>query len=734
MSKLSNGGDDVKSFWYILRSSIYQLYSEGTMTKKNYMNLVAHTIYGLERETKIEFYNRLENILTTFLKDNFNGKDYSGEPLLEFYVEQWKNYQRKSKMLRSLLNHFNNHFVLRQKGKFREIYSLTVYLWRENIFNCNERQVRKAALELLERARDGENVNILLIGDFVDSYIEMDYDYRCAQDESKLPIVTTYRELFEKNFLEQTERYLVLKSQTFLASNSVCDYVHQVNRMLEVENRVALYLHPSSRQTLLDICQRVLIENHRECIHNEFQKLLIKNERDNIRHMYSLLSLQPNDPTDMALSFQRHVTLQGMTEIEMAGKIAHTDPEVYFKIVWNVYTKYKAVVASVFENAIKFVTAFQKGCYEFIKFNAVTKVGSLDTKSAEIFAEYCNILLKKGMKNSKTEKLEEELDCMMVMFQYIENKDVFRKYYHLLMAKRLMRKKSANQKLEEYAITKFMQADREYVFGGRQLKMLNDVKVNRDFNRDFKRKGVNSLSSHAIKFTPLILSSGIWPSQPSINCSLPYQLQCYVESFTAFHASKYKSRKLDWYHNLSEGELVTNCFDRPYTFRVSTLQMVILLCYNEALVWTASQLAQSTLIQMEYLLQILMTLVNMKLLLPDDENLKPASKLYLNTEYSSKKHRLNIKKRTKLEQAQEQNTRERNFEQNRIYSIQSAIVRIMKKHKQLHHQNLLTEVVNSLSTHFKPCTESVKSCISILIEKEYIEKDGSQPGIYNYLP
>ena len=82
--------------------------------------------------------------------------------------------------------------------------------------------------------------------------------------------------------------------------------------------------------------------------------------------------------------------------------------------------------------------------------------------------------------------------------------------------------------------------------------------------------------------------------------------------------------------------------------------MTVLLQYNVATVWTVAQLAQTTGIQIEYLLQVLEVLIKKKLLLSDEEQLELTSNLTLNTKYNNRKLRLNINVPVKLERKREQ--------------------------------------------------------------------------------
>uniref|UniRef100_A0A4W5LUW0 Cullin-1 n=1 Tax=Hucho hucho TaxID=62062 RepID=A0A4W5LUW0_9TELE len=691
--------------WDDLRAGIQQVYTRQSMAKSRYMELYTHvynyctSVHQSNQFVGLELYKRLKeflkNYLTNLLKD---GEDLMDESVLKFYTQQWEDYRFSSKVLNGICAYLNRHWVRRECDEGRkgiyEIYSLALVTWRECLFRPLNKQVTNAVLKLIEKERNGETINTRLISGVVQSYVELGLN----EDDAfaKGPTLSVYKEYFETQFLADTERFYTRESTEFLQQNPVTEYMKKAEaRLLEEQRRVQVYLHESTQDELARKCEQVLIEKHLEIFHTEFQNLLDADKNEDLGRMYNLVSRITDGLGELKKLLETHIYNQGLAAIEKCGEAALNDPKMYVQTILDVHKKYNALVMSAFNNDAGFVAALDKACGRFINNNAVTKMVQSSSKSPELLARYCDSLLKKSSKNPEEAELEDTLNQVMVVFKYIEDKDVFQKFYAKMLAKRLVHQNSASDDAEAMAV---------------------------------------------LDFSIQVLSSGSWPFQQSCTFALPSELERSYQRFTAFYASRHSGRKLTWLYHLSKGELVTNCFKNRYTLQASTFQMAILLQYNAEDVYTVQQLADSTQIKIDILVQVLQILLKSKLLVLEDENanvdeveFKPDTLIKLFLGYKNKKLRVNINVPMKTEQKQEQETTHKNIEEDRKLLIQAAIVRIMKMRKVLKHQQLLAEVLNQLSSRFKPRVPVIKKCIDILIEKEYLERVDGEKDTYSYL-
>lgn len=79
---------------------------------------------------------------------------------------------------------------------------------------------------------------------------------------------------------------------------------------------------------------------------------------------------------------------------------------------------------------------------------------NLNQKSPEYLSLFIDDKLKKGVKGMTEQDIELVLDKTMVLFRFLQEKDMFERYYKQHLAKRLLLNKSVSDDSEKNMISK----------------------------------------------------------------------------------------------------------------------------------------------------------------------------------------------------------------------------------------------------------------------------------------
>lgn len=604
-------------------------------------------------------------------------KQHKDEALLIFYIREWDRYTTAAKYVNHLFRYLNRHWVKREmdegKKNIYDVYTLHLVQWKDTLFSEIHEEVMSAVLKMVEKQRNGETIEYSQIKSIVDSFVSLGLD----ESDSTKSTLEVYRSCFEKPFLEATKAFYQKESKQFVAENSIVEYMKKAEKRLgEEEERVNMYLHPDIAVPLRKACNAALIAEHSALLRDEFQTLLDNDRYEDMERMYTLLSRIPDGLDPLRVKFEAHVRNVGLAAVQkVAADGDKMEPKVYVDALLEIHAQYQGLVKTAFKDEPEFTRSLDNACREFVNRNSVCKSGS--NKSPELLAKYTDSLLKKSATGAEESDLEATLVQIMTIFKYIEDKDVFQKFYSRMLARRLVHTSSSSDDAETSMISKLKEAC-GFEYTNKLQRMFQDMQISKDLNTGFKQFEAQldgQGSGKSIDANYSILGTGFWPLQaPNTEFAPPQEIVKAYERFSGFYNQKHSGRKLTWLWQLCKGEMKANyCRNTkiPYTFQVSTYQMAVLLLFNESEENSYSDIQKATQLSPDVLDPSLGIFVKAKVLFQKPEGeYKPETKFTLNYDFKHKKIRVNLNIAVKADQKQEVDETHKTIEEDRKLLMQ----------------------------------------------------------------
>ncbi|RWR78357.1 cullin-3A-like protein isoform X1 [Cinnamomum micranthum f. kanehirae] len=680
---------------------------------RNAYNMVLHK-YGEK------LYSGLVATMTWHLKEISKCiESAQGGLFLEELNRKWGDHNKALQMIRDILMYMDRTFV--PSSHKTPVNELGLNLWRDNIIHSSkiQRRLLNTLIDLVNKERTGEFINRGLIRNIVKMLMDLG--------------PSVYQEDFEKPFLEVSANFYRAESQQLIEHYDCGKYLEKVERRLNEEmERVAHYLDAKSEAKMTTMVEKEMIENHMQrLVHMEnsgFVNMLINDRYDDLGRMYSLFRRVPD-----GLSMIRDVMSSHLRE---TGKQLVSDPERlrdpvdFVQRLLDEKDKNDKIINISFKNDKTFQNALTTSFEFFI---------NLNTRSPEFISLFVDDKLRKGLKDLSEEDVEIVLDKVMLLFRFLQEKDVFEKYYKQHLAKRLLSDKTVSDDAERSLILK-LKTECGYQFTSKLEGMFTDMKTSQDTMQGFYAspfaEAVDSSPSLAVQ----ILRMGSWPTQPTTSCNLPAEILGLCERFQTYYLSTHTGRRLSWQTNMGTVDLkATFGKGQKHELNVSTYQMCILMLFNSADRLSYKEIKQATEISASDLKRCLQSLacVRGKNILrkePMSKDIGEGDAFFFNDRFTSKLHKVKIGTVAvqKESDAEKQETRQR-VEDDRKPQIEAAIVRIMKSRRVLDHNNIVAEVTKQLQSRFMPNPVVIKKRIESLIEREFLERDKVDWKLYRYL-
>ncbi|RHN55348.1 putative cullin protein, neddylation [Medicago truncatula] len=288
----------------------------------------------------------------------------------------------------------------------------------------------------------------------------------------------------------------------------------------------------------------------------------------------------------------------------------------------------------------------------------------------------------------------------MMLFQYLQEKDLFEKYYKLHLAMRILSGKTVSDDAERSLIIK-LKTECGYHFTSKLEGMFTDMKTSLDTMKDF-------YADHPK------LGSG-----PSLTVQvLTTDMSALSEKFRSYYRSNHTGRRLYWQTNMGTAVLnATFGKGQRHVLNVSTYQMCVLMLFNNADRLSYKEIEQATEIPASDLKRCLQSLAlvkgrNVLRKEPTSKDVSEDDAFYVNDKFSSKLYKIKIGTvvTQKESEPEKLKTRQR-VKEERKPQTEAAVLR----------------------SRFLANPTEVKKQIESLIERDFLERDNSNRKLYRYL-
>lgn len=658
------------------------------------------------------FYDRINALLTDqTLKISQTLHNLPDSSFLSTLQKTWTGFKTNMIMIKNLTNYVDNTYV--SQNKLLSFYDTALICFRENTIRNPSIHTRVGNLMIQEitKERRGYEIERDTVKTVCNLLIDLGLQDRVI-----------YKQLFEEQFIQETERFYTAEAQEILAEGNCPQYLLRAEIRLKQENDRAEHLiDVSSKDSLLKIVDKCFIGDHAQALismsgsglENMFNSMQI----EELSRMYNLYSRNFKTLTHFSDSLYEYIIQKGksiLNDSEMKK-----DPVRLIDSLLRFKNDCYAVLHQGFKRNNTVENRMKIAFETFVNEN---------TRTALAIAMYLDNLFRKEIKNFQDDQIEVTLDQIIHLFRFISDKDIFENYYKIYLAKRLLSDR-IHEEAERKMISK-LKTECGYQFASKLEGMFNDVKISKEAMSSY-------IPSGDFEITVRVLTSSFWPTDSNTPILYPAEIRPSVDSFSTYYLDKYSGRRLVWKTHLGNGEIRAWMGNgSKYDFQVTTYQMITLLSFNTVDRIQYSDLLSTLQVNDKDFTRHVYGLLKVGILNKSTTGREITSNavLSVNEQFTSRFYKINVPVAAGREKNAEGegNTVPQLVQEDRKHVLEASIVRVMKSRRELHHNELISEVIRLICNKFTPNPRDIKIRIESLIDREYLERNTENPNVYLY--
>ncbi|CAD5230943.1 unnamed protein product [Bursaphelenchus okinawaensis] len=737
--------DVVQNIWEMLKKALNEI------LKKKHSGLSFEELYRnsynmvLNKKGEV-LYEGLSNVLIKHLEEDVCKQveeSIGRNRFLDTLNSVWQDHETAMTMIRDILMYMDRVYVEQEKKE--KVYNLGLRLFRNKVIDQHtiNNHLKATLLSMIASERRKEAIQWLSLKNLIQMLSALGLDNR-----------TYYEEQFENLFLQESAEFYRNAAQNFLQQNSASAYIRKVNECLQDEaQRAEKYLDKITGDKIVEVLKSELIESYMRAVigmQNSGMVFMLTNEKfGELKAMYELYSKVQNGVAVMTEFLSTYLRSRGQALVQ---ENEQTSGVQFIQQMIDLKDLFDRFLSESFKSDKEIKQKMQT---DFVYFF------NLSQKSPEYLSMYIDDKLKKGLRSVNENDAEQVLDKSMILFKFLQEKDVFERYYKQHLCRRLLFGKSVSDDSEKSMIAK-LRTECGCQFTSKLEGMFKDMALSETITSEYHAHlAANPGADQSrIDLSVNVLTKVHWPTTQSEPCNLPLSATQAFAAFSDFYVSKHNGRRIYLNPALGSADVKAIFYgsasgrgDEPGSsnavarreehkiLQCHTHHMIILMKFNERQKYTLKDLREATKIADKDFKRALMSLalgkVTQRILIRTKSNGKDLAdddEFIVNDGYTSKLTRIKIQMVSGRGETEPERKETRDkVNDDRKHEIEAAIVRIMKARKRSLHNDLITEVTNQLKIRFMPDPSVIKKRIESLIEREYLKRDDNDHRLYHYV-
>ncbi|KAJ2741902.1 hypothetical protein GGI20_004861 [Coemansia sp. BCRC 34301] len=642
--------------------------------------------------------------------------------VLELTTQFWVGYTQQLAMIKCIFLYLDRTYVL-QTANVSSLWSMGLSVVRKCLVDTDMKtRLVRLILGEVAKERNGRSADHTSLLCLVQMFVDLGL----------------YLQFFMPSLIDATRDYYLKESRRLVGSlvsielakepqptglagaMSVPQYLTHVKLRLDEETqRTTRYLSSASKAPLLSTTLAELVEKHAErLLTTSFDAMVNAHMLADLANLYSLL-LSVNQLDSLKRYWATYIKKVGLRLVQA--------PELDVSLVSDMLAlkqRLDDVMKSSFQSNNMLAHALRESFEDFIN--------SRRSKPAQLTAKFVDQCMRSGSR-SADEDIESLLDRVLVLFRFINDKDLFEGYYRRDLAKRLLYGKSVSVDAERSMVQR-LRMECGPGFTKRVEGMLRDMDVSADLDVKFANSQ-QTREEGDIGFHASILTQAFWPTYEPMPLVIPREVELAQEQFVQFYSEKHNGRNLFWQPNLGTCLLKVEFDEGPKELSLTLVQGTVMLLFSERDELSYEQIQMDTGLEDVELMRTLQSLACGKSRVltkePKGRDVAATDVFTFNSAFKSSQMRIKIGQILLKETERESREVEEHVQLDRIYQVDAAIVRIMKARKRADHSALLTELLGQLK--FNSTSAEAKERIETLIERDYLKRDDADPSLYHYV-